>query len=197
MNYHTRWIILGNCISFRFLQCSSFVFSIIPVLSWQQKHQLVSTPHSSPHAVYLHSHPFFLFDRQRFLQLTLATLGSSRAQRAGGCGAQEPARTLKAEGLAQEVLRKQERWDTLLLFWHEVLVHITLHHQCKLFSTAIPGFYLHSDLANYSVAFLFKAFIFCIASQKWPRKAESGQTRGALTQSNLQSFAEDMAENYK
>lgn len=28
------------------------------------------------------------------------------------------------------------------------------------------GFYLHSDLANYSVAYLYKAFIFCIASQK-------------------------------
>lgn len=28
------------------------------------------------------------------------------------------------------------------------------------FSIAIPGFYLHSDLANYSVAYLSKALIF-------------------------------------
>lgn len=30
------------------------------------------------------------------------------------------------------------------------------------FFNAILGFYLHSDLANYFVAFLYKAFIFCI-----------------------------------
>lgn len=47
------------------------------------------------------------------------------------------------------------------------------------------------------MAFLYKAFMFCIASQKWPGKAESVQTREAFTQANLQSFAKDMGENYK
>lgn len=167
------------------------------MLSWQQAHQIVSTPHPSTQAVYLHSCPFSLFDRQWFFQLTLPTLGSSTAQRAEGSGAEEPASNFMAEGLVQAVLRKQERWDILLLFWSEIRVHITLHQQSKLFSTAILSLYLRSDLANYSVAFLYKAFIFCIASQKWPRKAESGQRREALTQSNLQSLAEDMGENYK
>lgn len=73
----------------------------------------------------------------------------------------------------------------LLLFWREVLVHITLHHRSKLFSTAIHSFYLHCDLANYSVAYLCKAFTFCIASREWPRKAESEQTSKTLTRSNL------------
>lgn len=186
-----------NCISFRFLECSFFGFSVTPVLSWQQAHQIVSTPHPSTQAVYLHSCPFSLFDRQWFFQLTLPTLGSSTAQRAEGSGAEGSASNFTAEGLVQAVLRKQERWDILLLFWSEIRVHITLHQQSKLFSTAILSLYLRSDLANYSVAFLYKAFIFCIASQKWPRKAESGQRREALTQSNLQSLAEDMGENYK
>lgn len=107
------------------------------------------------------------------------------ARRTEGSGALEPASTSTAEGLVQAVLRKQESWGILLLFCREVLVHITLHHQCKLFSTEIRSFYLRSDLADYFVAFLHEAFIFCIASQKWPRKAESGQTREALTQWNL------------
>lgn len=58
------------------------------------------------------------------------------------------------------MLREQKRSDVLLLFWHEVKVHTTLHHHSKLFSTAILGFYLHSDLANYSVAYLSEALIF-------------------------------------
>lgn len=94
------------------------------------------------------------------------------AQTAQGGGALEPDSTFTVERLARAVLRKQERWDILLLFWCEVLVHITLHHQCKLFSTAILGFYLHSDLANYFVAFLYKAFIFCI-----PEVAQKSRVR--------------------
>lgn len=58
-----------------------------PVLSGQQNHHLVSTPCPSTDAVYLHSHPFSLFGRQRFLQVTLTSLGSSTAQRAEGNGA--------------------------------------------------------------------------------------------------------------